>query len=294
MNKLKCDICGGQIEMQPDKRGVCLHCGTFYSLATMKEMFSGVKVSVTGSDEDVAQWRKLVDRYYSSGDFPEAERIVKKILEAVPDDLWANNRYDELQVLKYMDVKNGVLERYTGHSEVLHIPDCVRKITCCIHSPVVYIPSSVEEICVAALCGCNNIFFAEGLTSINANIFGLSCFDGRDKTKTVNLPKSCCSFSVGGRVYKHAGITQSDLMQVNWAGGVAHWHIWEDDICINWKLELLTQEEFKKKQQKELLELMKKERENKWTASGLCRHCGGNFSGLFTSRCKKCGRTKDY
>ena len=48
MNRLRCDICGGQIEMQPDKRGLCLNCGTSYSLATMKEMFTGVKVSVTG------------------------------------------------------------------------------------------------------------------------------------------------------------------------------------------------------------------------------------------------------
>lgn len=57
MNRLRCDICGGQIEMQPDKRGLCLNCGTSYSLATMKEMFAGVKVSVTGSNEDVEQWR---------------------------------------------------------------------------------------------------------------------------------------------------------------------------------------------------------------------------------------------
>lgn len=55
--------------MQPDKRGLCLNCGTHYSLATMKEMFYGIKVSVTGSSEDVEQWRQLMDKYYSSGDF---------------------------------------------------------------------------------------------------------------------------------------------------------------------------------------------------------------------------------
>lgn len=128
MNRLRCDICGGQIEMQPDKRGLCLNCGTSYSLATMKEMFAGVKVSVTGSNEDVEQWRQLLDRYYSAGDFIEAERIVKKILEALPDDVQASEKYEQLQVLKYMEIKNGVLAGYSGNSAVLIIPNSVKEL----------------------------------------------------------------------------------------------------------------------------------------------------------------------
>lgn len=128
MNRLRCDICGGQIEMQPDKRGLCLNCGTSYSLATMKEMFAGVKVSVTGSNEDVEQWRQLLDRYYSAGDFIEAERIVKKILEARPDDVQASEKYEQLQVMKYMEIKNGVLTGYSGNSAVLVIPNIVKEL----------------------------------------------------------------------------------------------------------------------------------------------------------------------
>jgi predicted RNA-binding Zn-ribbon protein involved in translation (DUF1610 family) len=42
MEKMKCDICGGQIEIQADgKRGVCLNCGTAYSLDRMREMLNG-------------------------------------------------------------------------------------------------------------------------------------------------------------------------------------------------------------------------------------------------------------
>ena len=75
MNKLKCKICGGQIEMQGDDKGVCLNCGTAYSLESMKKMLDGVKVSMTGSSEDVEQWRQLLNRYYSAGDFSGVERI---------------------------------------------------------------------------------------------------------------------------------------------------------------------------------------------------------------------------
>lgn len=39
MNKLRCDICGGQIEMKPDKRGLFMNCGTTYSLDSIRKMF---------------------------------------------------------------------------------------------------------------------------------------------------------------------------------------------------------------------------------------------------------------
>lgn len=62
MEKLKCDICGGRIEIEAGgRRGVCVNCGTAYSMDRMREMLSGVKVSVTGSNEDVEQWKTLVN-----------------------------------------------------------------------------------------------------------------------------------------------------------------------------------------------------------------------------------------
>lgn len=128
MNKLQCKVCGGQIELQDDDRGLCLNCGTAYSLNSMRKMFEGVKVSVTGSSEDVEQWRQLLDRYYSAGDFTEAERIAKKMLEATPSDAQANLIYDELQVLKYFDVKNGVVKSYTGTARKITIPSFITEI----------------------------------------------------------------------------------------------------------------------------------------------------------------------
>ena len=36
------------------------------------------------------------------------------------------------------------------------------------------------------------------------------------------------------------------------------------------------------------------EQQNRWQQQGLCRHCGGTFSGFFSKTCKSCGKAKDY
>lgn len=162
MSKLRCDICGGQIEMQPDKRGLCLNCGTSYSLATMKEMFSGVKVSVTGSSEDVEQWRQLLNRYYPAGDFAEAERIAKKILEAAPSDEQANMIYDELQILKYFEIVNGVVKNYSGTASKISLPNVITHIEARTFADNDYIeevvlPPNLTVIEDSLFAGCRNL-----------------------------------------------------------------------------------------------------------------------------------------
>lgn len=162
MGKLRCDICGGQIEMQPDKRGVCLNCGTSYSLDTMREMFTGVKVSVTGSNENVEQWRQLLDKYYSSGDFTEAERTVKKILEAIPNDAQASEKYEQLQVLKYMEIKNGILTSYSGAAKVLVVPEIVKDIAPGVFKENQYLeeavlPNGLKTIKEDMFCKCSRL-----------------------------------------------------------------------------------------------------------------------------------------
>lgn len=160
MATLQCDICGGKIVVQAGGGvGECANCGASYSLERMREIVSGIKVSQTGSAEDVEQWRALLDRYYSAGDFSEAEKIVKKILEALPSDRDAGQKYEELQTLKYMDARNGVLLKYSGQAEEVVIPSCVRSIADrafegCENLQSVTIPDSVTAIgdCVFLHC----------------------------------------------------------------------------------------------------------------------------------------------
>jgi len=36
------------------------------------------------------------------------------------------------------------------------------------------------------------------------------------------------------------------------------------------------------------------EQSNRWKKQGLCQHCGGKFTGLFSKKCTVCGKAKDY
>ena len=44
----------------------------------------------------------------------------------------------------------------------------------------------------------------------------------------------------------------------------------------------------------EKIKQIQKEISDYWARYGLCRHCGGEFGGVFTKKCKNCGREKDY
>jgi hypothetical protein len=47
----------------------------------------------------------------------------------------------------------------------------------------------------------------------------------------------------------------------------------------------ISKEKLKERQRLDRIELS-----NKWASQGLCRHCGGQIGGLFTKKCKSCGR----
>lgn len=123
MNKLICDICGGAIVVQAGgKYGVCDSCGANYTLDRMREIASGIKVSQTGSKEDVEQWKALLNTYLTAFDWDAAESTVKKILEAVPADEYSLDVYKKLQTWKDYVIKDETLLEYKGISNVIDIP----------------------------------------------------------------------------------------------------------------------------------------------------------------------------
>ena len=109
---LRCDICGGELEMQGGGKAVCASCGMKYSTESLREKFNGLKVSITGSRDDVAQWKELMNKYLEKHDYVAAEGIIKKILEADPTDQFANNLYDQMQDWKHLTIVNGILVSY--------------------------------------------------------------------------------------------------------------------------------------------------------------------------------------
>ena len=125
---LRCDICGGTLKIQANREAVCESCGMAYSVKSLREKFDGLKVSVTGSRNDVTQWKELVNTYLGRYDYLSAESVVKKILEAEPSDDFANSLYAQLQGWKYCEVVNGRLISYSGKQTELILPTGITEI----------------------------------------------------------------------------------------------------------------------------------------------------------------------
>lgn len=213
MNKLQCRVCGGQIELQEDNRGICLNCGTAYSLGSMRKMFEGLKVSVTGSSEDVEQWRLLLDKYYSVGDFTGAERVAKKILEANPSDEQTNLRYDELQVLKYFDVKNGVIKGYTGTARKIKIPNVITEIeahtfTNNQYIEEVWLPDTIKIIEDGLFSNCSNLKYVH--LPDNLEVISSCAFWGCSALEKMEIPESVSEIGQAA-FYECQGLSSIDI-----------------------------------------------------------------------------------
>ena len=193
---LRCDICGGELEMQAGGKAVCTSCGMKYSTESLREKFNGLKVSVTGSREDVEQWKQLVNTYLDNCDYISAEKTAKRILEAVPNDPYGNDLYIKLQEWKYLEVVNYVLVNYSGRAIDLELPEGIREIGSCAFGrkygeaqwpdtkrPIIkessnlnsiIIPSSVNRICKEAFLDCmqlRSVTLSEGLQEIGDSVF---------------------------------------------------------------------------------------------------------------------------
>lgn len=134
--KLECEICGGKLVGKPGGVFECDSCGVEYSTewarAKIQEIRGTVKTrgaaNVTSSPNDVARLKMLVQTYMNALDYDEAEKTVKKILAAVPNDVFANKMYRKLRQIRDFEIENGVLVRYHGKAEYVEIPDGVTAI----------------------------------------------------------------------------------------------------------------------------------------------------------------------
>lgn len=136
MEVIKCDVCNGALEMEAGGRtATCVVCGMRYSVERLQEKLcatqnfeGGINVGNIKISEDAEQLKTLLVKYLDSFDYNNALHIINRILEAAPTDAEANKIYDRLQELKYFEIKNKVLVKYSGTSKEVVIPDGVTEI----------------------------------------------------------------------------------------------------------------------------------------------------------------------
>lgn len=311
MNKLICDICGGAIVVQSGgKYGICDSCGANYTLDRMREIATGIKVSQTGSKEDVEQWKALLDTYLTAFDWDAAEATVKKILEASPSDEYSLDIYNKLQIWKDYVIKDGTMVEYKGISNVIDIPCGVK----CVNLENVNrnymkdgikitIPDSVERIenlqyshlLLVSYAGdgrlhhgLDEVFIPNSVEYINDNAF---------KGGGVDFLKKNCAFP---RIYLPKRFKNqkfvSNTRYSAFDDKIFEYYMVEDFIFYdeNETYETIkARERAEAEREKAEQERMQRERAERLTL-GVCQHCGGAFKGFFNPRCTSCGKEKDY
>ncbi len=331
MNKLICDICGGAIVVQAGgKYGICDSCGASYTLDRMREIASGVKVSQTGTKEDVEQWKNLLNTYLSTFDWEAAEATVKKILEAVPSDEYSLDIYKKLKCWKDYVIKDGIMLEYKGTSNVIDIPygvECLNFLfqrSCTKNDKAkIVIPDTVKRIENFAfeslmVLGIDEVFIPNSVEYISDIAF-FHRFKGgkikdpyefRDELIKIYLPKKFISQKF--RAYDcdfDCAISSAEFSSYEKQGYIvdsgsypARAHVDYEDEDFIFYPENVTYETVKEWEKAEVgrikreqAEEERREREQaKRRFDGLCQHCGGRFKGFFNPKCTSCGKEKDY
>lgn len=278
---LACDVCGGKITIQAGgKRAICEYCGAEYTIERLKEKFDGIKVSVTGSSDDVEQWRTLTKTYVKNCDFKSAEKTVKRILEASPEDEYANDLYAKLQDWKYMEVKNGVLVKYHGQASDVVIPnritiigreafisdDDLRPFNDRLIS--VEISEGVSEIESEAFYRCSRL--KEVKIPDTVTYIGDSAFKGCGSLASIRIPPKC------KKIDREAFCDCGSLTDVTISEETTEFKN-TDFAGSPWGSNRIARD----------VEVSR-------CQNGLCRYCGGEFKGIVQKKCVKCGRRKDY
>ncbi len=332
VEKLKCDICSGALVMQEGgTQLICEVCGVKYTTERIREKAATLQKTTgkqSAATTDHTQQYALVSKYYDSGDFSSAERVVKKMLEATPDDPEANRLYDELQVLKHMKIVDGVLVKYSGQAEKLTLPSCVKKIgdkafasnknikhiTCneglekigisafesCYFLESICFPSTLRVIEMKAFyytSALKEILCPTGLQEIKYQAFYSSGIENLSVPDTVkNIGKEAfahCRALSDAHISDHfvtVDVFESSLTRMEFDSYVGPWYKKHPTGIAT--MEELAREEAERQEEYRKDSLMREE----WRARGRCNWCGGRFTriGFGPRYCSKCGEQKNY
>ena len=316
--KLQCELCRGPIQMQAGGRiGKCSYCGMEYTWDRLNEMVG--KSSVTGNKADIEQWKKLLEKYLSNGDYEAALTLSRKILEAAPDDEYANSVYQKLLRRAHEFVINDKdeLVRYEGTREIVIVPEgvkCIKKLAFCNSSGTrkLIFPDSLEEIedCIfydwATHTGndysgesIEEIKFGNNLKKIEYDAFSI-CLS----VHWLVLPDSI-EFLAKSALPLNLEVLKLPLSYKGFAdcceGNSTLIEVNASEEFINDLLNKAPECPFcvKERENRKVEEVEKGEttiytEREEWIKNNRCQYCGGSFRGLFGKTCVICGKRKDY
>lgn len=205
-------------------------------------------------------------------------------------------------------IRGGVLEKYNGASTHVVIPDSVRcigeKAFMDTYIESVSIPDSVKSIESEAFFNCRElreIRIPDSVVEIKEDMFGectsLSsvvlpneltriCFRAFKDCKnlaSINIPKSI-EYINGYDCFEGC----CNLVNVNFEDLETAERLWS-----HFPFSPVAREKSAEAEKRRVKEEREYQKES-WRRAGVCDLCGGNFKGLITKKCTRCGKNKQY
>lgn len=211
------------------------------------------------------------------------------------------------------EIVGGILKKYTGADVDVVIPDGVLKIgrnafrETMIRS--VRMPDSVLEIEGYAFCGCTLLESIELPSKLN--LIGNSAFWGCESLTKIELPSGLNNLGGNQEIPGSGAFSDcSNLETVSLSSNLLRSGGYSTSafICCP-KLRNIYVDGVKLEEDDEqylpyfpdtepgyraVARIQRRKQVEQWKRARLCQHCGGAFTGIFTSKCSKCGKPKDY
>lgn len=272
---LKCDVCDAPLVMGEDGTfATCEYCGMKYAIERLRAKIQGavtIEGEVKTSRADFEIEAGVLKKYNGK----ETTVVVPDDVKAIGESCFSNMRYLEKVILPEGLVEIGSWA-FSGCENLreINFPESLRKISDwafndCISLVEVKLPEELELIGNEAFDKCKN------LEKINIPIcvsfyardtYQGSIFGGCVKLKKVEISEAAL---------------ERLMPEVNYDSIYWRWNVFDDgENSAPWYLEL----------RENVIEEIKR----RWREEDRCQYCGGELTGIFTQKCKRCFKKKDY
>lgn len=275
----KCTNCGANLQVDNTKdAAICQYCGSAYIVEkainnynTVNHINANVVNIYGGNSADFVIRGGVLEKYNGASTHVVVPNSVRCIGEKAFMDTYVEyvSIPDSVESIEYRAFYN------CKELRDIHIPDSILEIKDsvfgrCTSLSYVVLPKQLTRICSGAFKNCLNLASINIPKSIK-DIASYDCFDG-------------CILS------ERAFDGCTNLVDVNFEDSETaerlYWHFPYSPIARKKRAETEAREAREAKE--------KEIQKESWRRAGVCDLCGGNFKGLITKKCTRCGKNKQY